>query len=245
MVVLQDPRHPSFLILPVIIAISGIASLLFLADSVNLSASASETYSGPSVASVLLEGESTSNPADGWNTYPTTVAGNLTGAIVTADGVNGVGIDYVNGEGSKAHLLTDGAALDVAVLWIGINDIAHANDPAVVYTQMVTWVAERRAEGWDRVILVTVTKFESAQSLSSSSWGSHELAEDARQMLNELIVLNQAGADSVVDLRDVEGIGDNYPLDDQVWRSDKVHFTQLGYERVGNEVLAAIGDLGL
>lgn len=239
--VMQDPRQPMFLLIPLVIAVSGVATLLFATGGVGLADRETLPFSGPDFGSVLLEGESTSDPADGWNTYPTTVSEGLGGATVIADGINGDRIDHLNGEGSKGHLVTDDQ--DVAVLWIGINDIAEGNNPAVVYDQMATWVATRRAEGWDQVVVLTVTKFENSRSEEPDSWGSHELADDARQQLNELIVLNQAGADAVLDLRTIEGIGDGYSVENQQWRSDKVHFTPEGYERVAEQLLATLSQL--
>lgn len=239
--VLQDPRRPSFLILPIVIAISGIAALLLGTGGVNLAGSETLAFENSELSLVLLEGESTSDPADGWNRYPATVAAVLTESSVLADGQGGAHIADLNEEGSKAALVTTGT--DVAVLWIGINDIAEANNPAVVYDQMSTWIATRRSEGWEHVLVLTVPKFESEISLSDSSWGSHELADNARQQLNELIALNQGGADAVVDLRKVAGIGDEFSVEDPQWRSDKMHFTPEGYEKVASRLLGALSKL--
>ncbi len=238
---LQDPRRASFLILPLVIAASAVAAALLATGSINLANTDMLAFSDSNFRSVLLEGESTSDPADGWNSYTNSVTTALDGSTVIADGQGGARIDDLNGEGSKADLVTEGD--DVAVLWIGINDIAQANNPAVVYDQISTWTAARRAEGWEHILILTVPKFESQSSLESSSWGSHELADNARIQLNELIVLNQAGADAVVDLRAVEGIGDEYSVEDPAWRSDKIHFTEAGYERVASQVLGAITGL--
>ena len=177
--------------------------------------------------------------------YPEDVTANLGPSVsVKVDGQNGVRADQINAEGSKAHLLTSGSGQNVAVLWIGINDISQARQPIDVYGQIAMWATNRRSEGWDRIVLVTVTKFEHENSLKSFSWGSHEVADQKRQELNNLIIANSAGANAVVDLGNVEGIGDAYSVYDTVWRPDKVHLSHLGNERVAAYVSGAIQSLG-
>lgn len=194
---------------------------------------------------VMLEGESTSDPNGGWNNYPTSVASQLgNGVTVHVDGTNGYRIDDVNREGSKAYLLTGGSGLNVAVLWIGINDISQGKNPGDVYAQMNTWVNNRRSEGWDRVVLVTVTKFEHAESVKSYSWGSHAIADQKRQELNNLIAANAVGADRIVDLRGAQGIGDAFSVHDTAWRADRVHFTGTGNEVVADHVATVVASLG-
>lgn len=242
--VLQDPRRLSFLILPAVIAVSGIAAVLSGLGSVSAGQQGGAAFTATEIVNVLLEGESTSDPADGWNSYPVAVGVGLgANATVTADGDTGVQISEINSEGPKLNLLSGTPGLNVGVLWIGINDISHGNEPNDVYREMSTWVKERRAEGWDRIVVVTVTKFEATNSLDATSWGSHELADAKRQELNSLIVDNATGADVVVDLREVEGVGDQYGLDDTDWRSDKMHFTAEGNEMVARHVVAAIQSL--
>ena len=194
------------------------------------------------IIGVLIEGESTSDPNGGWNNYPADVATNLGSSIaVKIDGQNGVRADQINAEGSKAHLLTPGSGHNVAVLWVGINDISQARQPNDVYAQISAWSSNRRNEGWDKIVLVTVTKFEHPNSLS---WGSHAAADQKRQELNSLIVANGAGADAVVDLRNVEGIGDGYSVHDTNWRPDKIHLSQAGNQSVARHVAAAVQSLG-
>ncbi len=196
------------------------------------------------VIGVLLEGESTSDSNDGWNQYPNSV-GNQLGAGVTVhvDGTNGYRIDDVNNEGGKSQLLTGGSGSNVAVLWIGINDTSQGREPSDTYAQMTTWIQNRRAEGWDHVVLLTVTKFEHDESVKGYSWGSHTIAEQKRQELNQLIVANSAGADRIVDLRTITGIGDPYSVYDTTYRPDKVHFTNTGNELVADRVVSAIRSL--
>lgn len=199
---------------------------------------------GEPVIGVMLEGESTSDPNDGWNQYPSLVTNQLGSAItVRVDGTNGYRIDDVNNEGSKVHLLTSGSGANVAVLWIGINDTSQGREPSRTYSEITAWVQNRHAEGWDHVVILTVTKFEHGESVKSYSWGSHGVADQKRQELNQLIVGNTAQADRVVDLRNVIGIGDSYSVHDTTYRADRVHFTDTGNELVAEAVVSAIRSL--
>lgn len=196
------------------------------------------------VVAVLIEGESTSSAAGGWNRYPRDVAANMGNAVaVQADGVNGARISDVLAEGPKTQFLSDRDGHNVAVLWIGINDISEGTEPVEVYAGIKAWASSRRGEGWDRIALVTVPKFETSISASNNSWGSHELADSMRSHLNEMIVANSIGADVVVDLRSVIGIGDDFGLEDKQWRPDRVHFTAAGYALVAAQVTAALQSL--
>jgi len=202
------------------------------------------TAASEPIIGVLIEGESTSDPNDGWVNYPEDVVAIMGSSVaVKIDGQNGMRADQVNAEGSKSHLLTNGSGQNVAVLWIGINDISQGRKPNDVYSQIGTWTQNRRAEGWDRVVLVTVTRFEHELSLEHWSWGSHEVADQKRKELNSLIVANSVGADAVVDMRNKEGIGDSYSVHDTTWRPDKVHLSHLGNERVAGYVTDAIKSL--
>jgi lysophospholipase L1-like esterase len=197
------------------------------------------------IVGVFLEGESTSDPAGGWNRYPRDVAAGLGERVaVVAEGVNGATINQVLSEGSKSQYLSGTDGLNVAVLWIGINDTSNGGEPVETYAGIQTWVGERRSEGWDRVVLVTVPKFKIAASASSDAWGSHEMADATRRSLNDMIVANAAGVDAIVDLRGVPGIGDDYSVDDQQWRPDRVHFTEAGYAAVAVYVTETLRSLG-
>ena len=196
------------------------------------------------IVAVLIEGESTSSSAGGWNRYPRDVATNMGETVsVVADGVNGAQISQVISEGAKTEFLADADGLNVAVLWIGINDISHGTEPSEAYAGIETWAVERRSEGWDRIVLVTVPKFKNSISQSSGAWGSHDVADAMRSSLNEMIVANAVGADVIVDLRSVEGIGDDSSVDDKQWRPDRVHFTDAGYALVAEQVTVALRQL--
>ncbi len=56
------------------------------------------------------------------------VAANMGNAVaVQADGVNGARISDVLAEGPKTQFLSDRDGHNVAVLWIGINDISEGH----------------------------------------------------------------------------------------------------------------------
>jgi lysophospholipase L1-like esterase len=235
---------------PEILAVGEIAGDLMpelaIVDLVAERISAPDTATRPDepaepIVAVLIEGESTSSSAGGWNRYPRDVALNMGDAVsVQVDGANGARISEVIAEGPKTHFLSDRDGQNVAVLWIGINDISEGTEPAEVYSGIEAWASSRRSEGWDRIALVTVPKFRNSISASNSSWGSHELADSMRSHLNELIVANSIGVDVVVDLRSVDGIGDGFSVEDKQWRPDGVHFTDAGYGLVAEHVTAAL-----
>jgi len=184
------------------------------------------------IGRVLLEGESTT--ATPW--YTAHVAKHLPGsADIENHGTGGQTITQINNNeptdptdpNFKPVVLPAGrpGQLDVAVLWIGINDVATARadrTPTRIYDEMTDWANARRDEGWDRIVVMTVTRFDNTANRPHLDF---EYIDQRRRNLNDLIVANSMGADRVIDLRSVAGVGDAFRTQDQYWRYDQTHLS--------------------
>ncbi len=115
---------------------------------------------------------------------------------------------------------------DVLILWGGTNDLwqeFHSTDPeanaTAIYEQITRYLDERRTAGWDYTFVVTLPPMDD------------ELVP-GRVELNELIRVNAAGADAIIDLEAEIRLED--PFNAELRESDGVHFTALG-----NNIVAA------
>ena len=137
----------------------------FLTEASQPQPGASETQEQPAGSApaegqfqaILLEGESTSAWNNGSNAYARNIGDLFPSAKVQTDGRNGHRISEVLNEGFKTTYLVEGNT--AAVLWIGINDIVAGTPNEEIYAGITRWVSERRSEGWDHVVLVTIHNF--------------------------------------------------------------------------------------
>lgn len=193
------------------------------------------------IGRLLLEGESTVVRPE----FTAEIARYAASSDLVNDGNSGDQITRLNNEAAIQAANISGQD-DVAVLWIGINDLSANRQASAVYADMAQWVTERRAAGWDKFVLLTVTRFENPAS--SRGGRPIEVIDQRRRELNDLIVANSVGADAIVDLRSIAGIGDSFSVFDPYWRTDGVHFTgrdQGGgaYEVIGELVGRSIAGL--
>ena len=128
---------------------------------------------------------------------------------------------------------TDGN--DVLILWGGTNDLwqkYHSTDPATnaaaIYEQIKTFVAERRANGWDYIYVMTLPPMNPTYVVGTDP-------------LNGLIRENQAGADGVLDVGADPRLANAF--DPAMRAADGIHFGDGGRAVVMEYVLGAIRGL--
>jgi len=167
---------------------------------------------------ILLEGESTVARL----AFTAEVARYVERTDLVNDGHGGDQITLVNSEPAVQPANIAGRP-DIAMLWIGINDLSANRQPDGIYADMAMWATNRRADGWEKIMVLTVTRFENP--VAARSGLPIEVIEQRRRELNDLIAANVMGADAIVDLRSIAGIGDTFSVHDRHWRTDGVHFT--------------------
>lgn len=125
------------------------------------------------------------------------------------------------------HLGTGGN--DVLIFWGGTNDLwqkFHSPDPAEgargAYQSTIAYIDERRAKGWDYVVILTHPPM------------NDEAAAGWRE-LNELIRDNAAGADTVIDVAVDPKLAN--PFDPVMKAPDGVHYQDPGRQVVVEEYL--------
>jgi len=85
-----------------------------------------------------------------------------------------------------------GASPNVVTLLAGINDIFAGDDAGTIYTNMTQWITDRKAAGWDCVVVATYWKV--------GVYTNTTAMEPERVSLNNLIRANAADATCIVDL---------------------------------------------
>ena len=118
---------------------------------------------------------------------------------------------------------------DVLIFWGGTNDLwqkFHSEDPAEgargAYESTKAYIAERRAKGWDYVVILTHPPMN--QDIVPG-W----------ETLNELIRNNEAGADTIIDVAPDPKLAD--PFDPVMKSTDGVHYKDPGRQVVVEEYL--------
>lgn len=134
---------------------------------------------------------------------------------------------FVNATAFDSHY-NSGYSRNVAVLWIGFNDIfTGGRTGAQVFADIVTWCTARKAAGWKTVVLTI-------HPVAYAGWDTEE-AE--RLALNALI----NGGDSSIDqVADVSALAHLQNPADATYFQDGVHLTTAGYADVAALVATKI-----
>lgn len=118
---------------------------------------------------------------------------------------------------------------DVLIFWGGTNDLwqkFHSEDPALgaagAYQSTIDYIAERRANGWDYVIILTHPPMNPGVV---QGW----------EQLNDLIRENEAGADTIIDVGPDPQLAD--PFDPVMRAPDGVHYKDPGRQVVVEQYL--------
>lgn len=197
----------------------------------------------PDVTKKLLvfEGDSLTvgNGSTGYgNDYPNHMLKDIYGATPW---VNAIWFNVAENGDTAAEVLLDDAQVppvnvacskNIAVLWIGTNDLAASVAPATIEANINTWCTRRKLAGY-QVVVLTVTPRQYV--------GDPPGLEADRLALNALILANYAAyADAMVD------VGGNpllaNPLDATVY-TDGLHMTNLGYSYVAAQVQPVVTGL--
>ncbi len=124
---------------------------------------------------------------------------------------------------------------DVLILWGGTNDLwqkFHSPDPATnaaaIYEQIKIFVAERRANGWDRIYVMTLPPMNPTYVVGT-------------EPLNDLIRQNAAGADGILDVGADGRLANAF--DPAMRAADGIHFGDGGRAVVMEYILGAIAEL--
>ena len=124
---------------------------------------------------------------------------------------------------------------DVLILWGGTNDLwqkHHSTDPATnaaaIYEQIKIFVAERRANGWDYVYVMTLPPMNPTYVVGT-------------EPLNDLIRQNAAGANGVLDVGADGRLANAF--DPAMRAADGIHFGDGGRAVVMEYIFGAIAEL--
>lgn len=124
---------------------------------------------------------------------------------------------------------------DVLILWGGTNDLwqkFHSPDPATnaaaIYENIKTFVAERRAAGWDHVYVMTLPPMNPTYVVGT-------------EPLNELIRRNEAGANGILDVGADPRLANAF--DPAMRAPDGIHFGDGGRAVVMEYILGAVNNL--
>lgn len=124
---------------------------------------------------------------------------------------------------------------DVLILWGGTNDLwqkFHSPDPATnavgIYENIKTFVAERRAAGWDYIYVMTLPPMNPQYVVGT-------------EPLNDLIRQNGAGADGIIDVGADPRLANAF--DPAMRAADGIHFGDGGRAVVMEHIFGAIGEL--
>lgn len=115
------------------------------------------------------------------------------------------------------------------VVWAGVNSAAVG--AATIYSQLQTYIAARRAAGWNKIILCSEIDAQSSMTWHNTVWPA----------LNVLLAADHSFADGFIDLGGDARLQN--ALDTTYYLADKVHLTAAGYAVVGElaaPVIAAV-----
>jgi hypothetical protein len=137
-----------------------------------------------------------------------------------------------------ANLITRGTTLDALikpgvtnalVIWIGVNSVAVG--AAQIYADMQTYIAARRAAGWNKIILCSEIDGQSSMDWHNTVWPA----------LNALLYADHSFADGFADLGADARLQN--ALDTTYFNADKIHLTTAGYDVVASIVSPIITGL--
>lgn len=143
--------------------------------------------------------------------------------------------DCTPGTRISTPMTTDGSNDQVAVLWIGYNDVKVPRTAADIYTDITTWhTTIMTARPLAKTVIATV--------VDGGSFGSKAAGMTAKRVilgeLNTLIRANAAGFDAVVDINAHAVAAD---WEDTTYRdADGTHFNLAGTEIISDLFQAAI-----
>lgn len=182
---------------------------------------------------LVLEGDSLTFGFTDW------VCRSLANADCVNSGVSGARVDQMSDHApNDVDPLASDSTNDVLVLWGGTNDLwqkFHSEDPTVnaegTYLSIIDYVAERRANGWDVIAIMTLPP------------ANPETVQGAEH-LNGLIRQNLAEADIIIDVARDPGLAD--PFDPVLRAPDGVHYKDPGREIVVEQnILPELREIGL
>ena len=194
---------------------------------------------------LCFEGDSntTRSVTGGVYSYPAKIQAHLNDKFIISDyAYTGA---KIYGDGSGNGLIERGPYIDEHIvagagyeytlsIMIGTNVFGDSLTPAQVYAQLATYVAARRAAGWDRIVIQTVPPSNTALTFLGVGFDAW------RGTFNALILANSIGADGVVDTTQDANIGPDSVVD-----SDSVYFLnesglRYHYDNAGHEIVAQL-----
>lgn len=161
--------------------------------------------------------------------------------------------------GNPSQLLTGGVGLDtnkaayefaivdtaqftgkrVLTIQIGTNDLgtngATAGYGATLYSAMTSYIASARAAGFTHIILCTLLPRADTNWTPQTTQRWIEM-----QSYNSLVLANSAGADAILDLTAVAGMGTFTDANNAAAYQDKLHPTAAGHQLLAPAYAAAI-----
>lgn len=123
------------------------------------------------------------------------------------------------------------------VIWAGTNDCAFGDSGATVYAAMQSYCADRRAAGWNKILVLTM--------LPRSAAGDDADTETNRQAFNTLLRAGWSGfADALCDVAADSRIGDYGDEEDATYYAgDNVHLNEAGQGIIADPVQPYIESL--
>jgi len=132
--------------------------------------------------------------------------------------------------------LSISSRLNIVVVWVGVNDIAVQDLPAVTaYNNLVSYCTARKAKGW-KVIVCT--------EVSMKGIGSSGVCDSVRTILNDSIRVHWVEfADGIADLAGHNSIGYLGAYKDTSFFCDGIHLTHAGTVCVSEVISNAVNAL--
>lgn len=140
---------------------------------------------------------------------------NMESGAVTAD----TGID--------ALTYLDPAPSRMLIIWGGTNDIATGSNAATTYSNLVSYITNRKAtNNFERIVSITaMPRFNTATTTTTFSYDDLQIAG-----LLTGGTLRAAGCDTIIDLRNLPQFDADGDYNDTTYFNvDKIHLTQAGY----------------
>ncbi len=151
------------------------------------------------------------------------------GRGVCSQAISGSTIANLITRGATTDALIKSGAVNTLVVWIGVNSVAVG--AAQIYADMQTYIAARKAAGWNKVILCSEIDGQSSMDWHNTVWPA----------LNALLYADHSFADGFADLGADARLQN--ALDTTYYNADKIHLTTAGYDIVASIISPILAGL--